>query len=102
MEIFGLEKVKDQLAVFDSIPYQEQSAIFVKMVMNMDSSKQEMLKMMELYNKKDINQLNQLIAADNDLQQYENVLLNNRNQNWIPIIATAAKKQAANKRNATS
>ena len=92
-EIHGLEKLKDQFDVFDKIPYQEQADLFVKLLLNSDSSKIKMQKLLDIYNKKDVAQLNLLTIMDDDLKKYEDVLLTNRNQNWIPIIGREAKKQ---------
>ena len=92
-EIHGLEKLKDQFDVFDKIPYQEQAELFMKLLMNTDSSKTEMKKLLDIYNKKDVAQLNLLTIMDDDLKKYEDVLLTNRNQNWIPIIGKEAKEQ---------
>jgi uncharacterized protein YbaP (TraB family) len=93
-EIYGLETVAEQMAVFDAIPYKEQMDELVKTAKNnMVNDKKEMTDMMALYNKKDLNSLlefmdkseNKMMAAHND------VLLTNRNKNWIPKIEAVAK-----------
>lgn len=94
-EVFGLETVKDQIAVFDAIPYKEQMDELVKTAKsNIDESKAEFRKMMDLYRQKDINGL---LAYMNESEgqmysRHSDVLLANRNRNWIPKIEEAANK----------
>lgn len=91
--INGLEKLQDQMGVFEKIPYQVQSDILAKMLLNIDSSKMEFQQMMNVYKKKDINQLNILTQKEEDFGKYQDVLLSNRNHNWIPVIGEQAKKR---------
>lgn len=94
IEIQGLEKLEDQMNIFDKIPYKVQSDMFVKMLMNIDSSKKDFNNMLEVYKNKDINQLNILTTKEEDFGEYNNILLDNRNHNWIPVIGEQAKKRA--------
>ena len=93
MELKGLEKLQDQITVFDKIPYKAQSEMLLKMLLNVDSAKIQFKEMLKVYNKKDINQLNILTTKDEDFGQYEDILLTNRNHNWIPVIGEEAKKR---------
>lgn len=92
IETEGLEKLQDQMEVFDKIPYKVQSDMFVKMLLNIDSSKREFNQMLDLYKKKDINELNVMTTKEEDFGEYTDILLNNRNHNWIPVIGEQAKK----------
>ncbi|MCW3109580.1 MAG: TraB/GumN family protein [Segetibacter sp.] len=93
IEIKGLEKLQDQINVFEKIPYKVQSDMLVKMLLNIDSSKNEFREMLDVYKKKDINQLNILTAKEEDFGEYQDILLSNRNHNWIPVIGEEAKKR---------
>jgi uncharacterized protein YbaP (TraB family) len=93
IEIKGLEKLQDQIDVFDKIPYKVQSDMLVKTLLNIDSAKIEFHEMLDVYKKKDINQLNILTSKQEDFGEYQNILLNDRNRNWIPIIGEEAKKR---------
>jgi uncharacterized protein YbaP (TraB family) len=93
MEIKGLEKLQDQIDVFDKIPYKVQSDMLVKTLLNIDSAKREFHQMLDVYRKKDINQLNILTSKQEDLGEYKEILLSNRNRNWIPVIGEEAKKR---------
>lgn len=90
MEIKGLEKLEDQMAVFEKIPYKVQSDMVANALLEADSAKLQFSQMMSLYKEKDITKLN--IDLDDNLTDYEGVLLNERNHNWIPIIGEQAKK----------
>ena len=92
IKIQGLEKLQDQMGVFDKIPYKFQSDMFVKMLMNIDSSKKDFNEMLVVYKNKDINQLNILTNKEENFGQYSDILLNDRNHNWIPAIGEQAKK----------
>ncbi|HSU50403.1 MAG TPA: TraB/GumN family protein [Segetibacter sp.] len=93
IEIKGLEKLQDQIDVFDKIPYKVQSDMLVKTLLNIDSAKIEFQQMLDVYKKKDINELNILTTKQEDFGDYQDILLSNRNRNWIPIIGEEAKKK---------
>ena len=95
-ETYGLETVQEQLAVFDAIPYKEQMDELVKTAKdNMVKDKAEFAKMMELYKKKELENLMKLMAeSENKLyNEHNDLLLANRNNNWIPKIESIAKEK---------
>lgn len=92
IEIQGLEKLEDQMNIFEKIPYKVQSDMLVKMILNIDSSKKDFNKMLDVYKQKDINELNLLTTNEEDFGKYNNILLDERNHNWIPVIGEQAKK----------
>ncbi|MEL1245096.1 TraB/GumN family protein [Flavobacterium sp. DGU11] len=96
-EVYGLETMEEQMAVFDMISYEEQMKELVKTAKEgIDESKATFKKMMDLYKAKNLNGLMDFMN-DEDNQFYgENsvVLLDNRNRNWIPKIEAIAKKDA--------
>ena len=59
----------------------------------MDKDKVELTKMMEIYKSKDIEgMLKMMDDSDNKItSENQDVLLNNRNKNWIPIIIKTIK-----------
>lgn len=94
-ETYGLETVQEQLAVFDAIPYKEQMEELVKTAKdNMVKDKAEFAKMMELYKKKELENLMKLMEeSENKLyNEHNDLLLSNRNNNWIPKIESIAKE----------
>lgn len=91
IEIKGLETVDDQLEIFDAIPYKAQAEELAETLANLDSVKENFNAMLKLYKERDVDGLNKLIYSDEEFSKYENVLLKNRNEKWIPQIIEQAK-----------
>lgn len=94
-EVYGLETVAEQMRVFDDIPYQEQMDELVKSAKdNMAADKAEFKKMLEVYKTKDLNRILAVVTESENKMYGDNadVLLNNRNKNWIPKIEEVAKQ----------
>jgi uncharacterized protein len=90
-EFGGLETVEFQMSIFDSIPYQAQADMLVKTIKNGGSGNNELAKMIEMYKNQDIEAMCQMLKSgdESELGNYENMLLNNRNINWIPLMSKA-------------
>lgn len=95
-EILGLETVQEQLAVFDSIPYEVQMNELVKTAKNnLENDKIEMDSMLKIYKSEDINAMVTLMReSENEItSKFEGPLLTDRNKRWIPrIIKIASEK----------
>lgn len=94
--VYGLETVKEQMAIFDQVPYEEQMNALVKSAYdNMAGDKAEMEKLMWLYKNGDLNEMLYFIEHDAApmMANHMDVFLNNRNANWIPRIEKAAKEK---------
>jgi len=94
-EVYGLETFQEQFDVFDAIPYKDQMQDLVNSAKdNMASDKEEFLKMLDMYNAKDLNKLYELInESESKTTSHNDVLLVNRNKNWIPKIEKTAKEK---------
>lgn len=94
-EIYGLETFAEQFEVFDAIPYKDQMEdLLTSAKDNMASDKAEYDKMMAMYNAQDLNGLMKLMSeTDNKTASHSDVLLVNRNKNWIPKIEKTAKEK---------
>jgi len=90
--IKGLETIEYQLRVFDTIPYNVQANMLKDFLYNLDSTKKSFEEMLDIYLQKDINALYEVTVKEPDFGNYEALMLNNRNNNWIPVIAAAAKE----------
>lgn len=94
-EILGLETVADQMSVFDAIPYKKQADDLVETIEDMDNSRAEFAKMVSTYKTEDIDAIAKMIAEEeNGYAEYTDVLLNNRNQNWIAKMSDFAKEKS--------
>lgn len=91
-EILGLEKLEDQFAVFDQIPDSVEAQMILALVRDFDGQRREFQKMTDAYKNRDLNTLAGLIEESPDMKGYENLLLANRNKNWIPVMQSAMAK----------
>ena len=93
-EIFGLEKAEDQMKVFDEISYQDQADELLKTVKdNLEKDKKEFQEMITIYQNKDIEGMLKMMSdSDNKItSENQDILLNDRNKNWIPIMVKTMK-----------
>lgn len=93
-EVYGLETIGDQLQVFDKIPYKDQVEELLKTAKSdLSKEKEEMKKIMDVYKTKDIEKMLVVMdESDNKLSaDNKDVLLVNRNRNWIPVIEKVIK-----------
>lgn len=85
--IEGMETTAYQMSIFDSIPYKIQAQELVKMVSEEGKEadgEKELKGMMNAYKDQDLNKLGEMISkSDAGMMQYEDILLNNRNYNWV-------------------
>ena len=85
--IEGLETMAYQMSIFDSIPYKIQAEQLVKYSTATDdqhTANKEFNEMMEAYKEQDLQKLEVFIKkSDDGMDKYEDMLLNNRNKNWV-------------------
>lgn len=89
-KIKGLETVKDQLDVVDSIPYNIQAQMLVNTLMNIDSTKESLKQLVKVYKEKDLRKLYELTKEDEEFAKYDDFMINQRNANWLPVIIKEA------------
>lgn len=93
-ELLGLEKLEDQFAVFDKIPDSAEAQMILHMINDFDGQRKEFAKMIEAYKKKDLDALSKMISASPDMAGFEDLLLVNRNKNWLPVMEKAMNAQS--------
>ncbi len=94
--VFGLETVEDQFNALAAIPVEEQVAELLKSARgNLQNDKAELDKLMEMYERQDIEGLHALtLESENAMTaRYTEDLLDNRNRKWIPVILGAAREK---------
>lgn len=90
-EVNGLETLEFQASIFDSIPYEKQAQDLVEYVDSIDKFKDITMKMVEMYRKQDINNMDSLMEkSDPGMMQYMDVLLYDRNKRWASQIPEQA------------
>ncbi len=94
-EILGLEGVTDQMNVFDKIPYKKQADDLVEAVQEMTDARADFRKMVATYKAADIDAIAEMVAEEAyGYAEYTDILLTNRNKNWIPKIADFAQEKS--------
>ena len=84
--IGGLETIDYQISIFDSIPYMDQANMLVESIKSTDVGDDQMKELVDLYIGQDIAGLYKIMQGDENISEYEDVLLFKRNANWIPIM----------------
>ncbi|MCC6815064.1 MAG: TraB/GumN family protein [Saprospiraceae bacterium] len=84
----GIESMEFQLSIFDSIPYDVQAKSLLNTLKSETKDADDSLKgLSEIYKSQDLDKMMNVVeSSDEMMKPYLNLLLNNRNDNWIPII----------------
>jgi uncharacterized protein YbaP (TraB family) len=83
-EIIGLETIEEQMAIFDTIPYDRQAEMLITMIEKLPETKNEFKELVELYKKQDLQSLyNLTLKSEFGLDGQDEVMLFKRNQHWI-------------------
>lgn len=92
----GLETIEFQMSLFDSIPYKAQAEMLVESIKaeeNQDSG-QSFQSLVEIYKSQDIEAMQESVDDGEAMtNEYESMLLTNRNSNWIPVMANMMQKK---------
>ncbi|MDE3251296.1 MAG: TraB/GumN family protein [Bacteroidota bacterium] len=91
--IKGLETVEDQLSALDKEPMADQIQSLKRTVLNFDSVKTMMHTLTQVYLKRNIDTLYRFMQDSGLSEDFETVLLKNRNENWIPVMVQAMKTE---------
>lgn len=90
LESTGLETAAYQMSIFDSIPYEAQAKMLVDGLRDTGSDSDgssELDTMLQMYRDQDITAMQSMISdVQYGMSKYEDILLNQRNRNWIPVM----------------
>ncbi|MBW8683242.1 TraB/GumN family protein [Chitinophaga rhizophila] len=92
LPVRGLEKATDQVAIFDSIPDKEEAKMLLESIEQPEKSQQLYRRMLTAYRAQNITDMTKLMAETEDIARFKDILLDQRNRNWIPIITGEASK----------
>ena len=94
-EIKGLETMQFQASVFDTIPYEWQAKELLKNIDSFSVYKNEFDTMLELYKNQQLDSMQSMISkSEFGSDKYEDILLNNRNKNWVGQLKEIMKKES--------
>jgi uncharacterized protein len=91
-EVKGLETIEDQMGVFDKIPDSVEAQMILEMIRTMPEQRKQMAQMVDSYKKENISQLSEQMSESPEWKGFEDILLANRNRNWIGIMESAMKQ----------
>ncbi|MEL6635244.1 MAG: TraB/GumN family protein [Bacteroidota bacterium] len=88
LETAGLETIEYQMSIFDSIPYPVQAEMLVESIRSEENTDSDQFaEMVRLYKAQDLEGMQAMFEdEEGGLGEYEDVMLNNRNRNWIPVM----------------
>lgn len=94
-EIRGLETMQFQASVFDSIPYEWQAKELLKNIDSFSVYKNEFDTMLNFYKDQQLDSLKSMISkSEFGSDEYQDLLLNDRNKNWVNQLKDIMKKQS--------
>jgi len=87
-DVAGLETLDFQISVFDSIPYQAQADMLLETIKTTDADNDMFKEMISMYTSQNIDKMvSSMSEEEAGIQGYEDILLYQRNKNWIPIMS---------------
>jgi len=93
-EIQGLETMEFQASVFDSIPYQEQAKELLNTIDSLGTYKLQFDTMINVYKSQQLKKIEDLFnKSEFGMEDNQDLLLNNRNANWVKQLKTIMKKE---------
>ncbi len=93
LTVIGLETAEYQLSIMDKMSIEKQ----IEMIFEDDLSGNpltEFNEILNVYKDQDLERMNELFIIDESLSEFADDLLNNRNENWIPIIEKEMKNNS--------
>ncbi|WP_246141545.1 TraB/GumN family protein [Phaeodactylibacter luteus] len=94
MTIGGLETAEYQMSMFDSIPYSVQAKMLMESIdAGGGVGGDQFAEMVKMYKEQDIYAMQDMMDEEGGIAGYEDLLLVQRNRNWIPVMAEMMKVQ---------
>lgn len=89
----GLETMAYQASLFDSIPYEKQADALLNNIDSMEKSRTYFNRMLAAYNNQRLDEIEKIInTPEFDTNENMEVLLDNRNRNWVIQLRQIMKK----------
>ncbi|MDQ6889367.1 MAG: TraB/GumN family protein, partial [Bacteroidota bacterium] len=94
-EIKGLETMQFQASVFDSIPYDWQAKELLKNIDSFAVYKKEFADLVDMYKNQNLDSMqNMLVNSEFGSDKYDDLLLKNRNKNWVGQLKNIMKNES--------
>lgn len=86
-DVSGLETMEFQMSIFEKIPYKAQAEMLVEAIQAEDTGTDAFEQMVQMYKDQDITAMaNMMEDESGSMSNYDDILLVERNKNWIPIM----------------
>jgi uncharacterized protein YbaP (TraB family) len=94
-EVIGLEKVSEQMEVFDNISYQVQADMLYSYITETGKFKKETDEMLAIYRSANLVEMQKMMAnPEYGLDKYLDLLVTKRNKNWVKQMQTIMPEKA--------
>ena len=95
IDLTGLESVKEQMNSMDKIPYKKQAELVLETIKDFNENRLLYSQLIDAYKKMDFkNFYDLMIKASPELKEFEQILLIDRNEKWVPRIEKMIKEKS--------
>ena len=93
LPIIGLETLKFQISLMDTLPMNIQKRMLLDIISNEKEVKENLLYLQKTYRDQKLDSLyHELNKEFSSFDNYEDIFIKNRNQNWLPVLEENFKK----------
>lgn len=93
-ELYGLETVAEQMQVFEEISYEDQLDDIVEMIQDMEATTAYFDRLVASYKAENLEEIMKQMDEYMDDEEQQALMLDNRNENWIPKIGELAASKS--------
>lgn len=95
IDLTGLESVKEQMNSIDKIPFKKQAGLVLETIKDFSEDRLIYSQLVDAYKKTDYNNFyNLMVKASPELKEFEQILLIDRNEKWVPRIEKMIKEKS--------
>ncbi|MEJ2617524.1 MAG: TraB/GumN family protein [Ignavibacteriaceae bacterium] len=95
IDLTGLESVKEQMNSIDKIPFKKQAELVLETMKDFNEDRLLYSQLIDAYKKMDFkNFYNLMVKASPELKEFEQILLIDRNEKWVPRIEKMIKEKS--------
>ncbi|MEQ8476043.1 MAG: TraB/GumN family protein [Fulvivirga sp.] len=93
VEVVGLETMEFQATLFDNEPMAEQISLLMQSIEDAEKGTEDFNRLVKAYKDQDLKAMSDLMLESPEYAKYEDLMLNDRNKDWIPKIEAFVKEQ---------
>ncbi|MFZ0456356.1 MAG: TraB/GumN family protein [Ignavibacteriaceae bacterium] len=94
IDLTGLESVEEQMNSIDKIPFKKQAELVLETIKDFNENRQIYNQLISAYKKTDFkNFYDLMVKASPELKEFEQILLIDRNEKWVPRIEKMIKER---------